>query len=142
MPLHDSGRAKPPNEPQHHAARPAPRASSIVKRSKRPGGIPGARAPSEPAKATAAQQELRPPNNQSHRTRDREAPSEPAKATAAQQELRPPKNQGHRTRKGEAPSEPDGATARHRRLAVPESCKGIHDLLGQMIGRRHPLTTA
>jgi hypothetical protein len=90
---------------------------------------PQGEAPSEPANATAAQQELRPPNNQGHRTRQGGAPAEPATAIAAQQELRPPNNQGHRTREGEAPSEPEGAAARHRRLAFPKSRKPDYHLI-------------
>jgi len=83
-------------------------------------------APSEPAEAIAAQQELRPPENaRPHADWEGEAPSEPAEAIAAQQELRPPENaRPHANWEGEAPSEPDNATA-CREAAVPESCKGI-----------------
>ena len=89
MPLHDSGRAKPPNEPQHHAARPAHSASSIVKRSKRPGGIPGGRGSVRAGKGHRGSAGASPSQNLGHRTWEGEAPSEPDNATARQEARRP-----------------------------------------------------
>ena len=113
---------------------------------------PKGEAPSEPAKAIAAQQELRPPKTRASKLGEGEAPCEPAEAIAAQQELRPTETRppsregeapsagkrrlrlsrsfalakpGHRIREGEAPSEPDFTTARHEASSFQNRAKTI-----------------
>ena len=68
-----------------------------------------------------------PSQNLGHRTWEGEAPSEPAKANAAQQELRPPKTCATELGRARLRPSRQRRTRLSRSFALPESCEGLSE---------------